>query len=183
MGEAMALRIALQLIHIPSQIRHARSAPLPDGVQLLLQIAAGDEEAAERGGALVDKSHEEVREAAAFFIEQILFSPNADSYRVLGAQSDATIKDLRRNMSFLLRWLHPDVQGQGERSVFARRVSLAWDALKTPERKAAYDEARRTARASGPARKAPTRSGSSTGQNHRFTFRRALQFLLGSDKH
>jgi hypothetical protein len=178
-----ALRVAFQLIHVPSQIRHARLAALPRDVLLLLQIAAGDEEALRQGCVMADKSREEIQEAAAFFIEQILFAPNTDCYRVLGARSDATTKDLRRNMSYLLRWLHPDVQSKDERSVFARRVSLAWDALKTPERRAAYDATRPTVSSKAPARKRQTRPGSSSRQSYRFSFRRALQLLFGFTKH
>ena len=42
-------------------------------------------------------------------------------------------------MALLLRWLHPDIDQKGERSVFAARVTKAWSDLKTPERRAAYD--------------------------------------------
>lgn len=201
MGEATALRIAFQLIHVPSQIRHVRSVPLPDGVLLLLEIAAGDEHAVKRACALsaceltggfadAAKSRvreQEAREAAAFFIEQILFAPCADSYRVLGARSGATAKELRRNMSLLLRWLHPDVQRQGDRSVFARRVSLAWDTLKTPERRAAYDEKRRamrdeaarsanSLRAARPARSSNQDVNDGSRKNRPFLYK-ALQIL------
>ena len=125
MDEAAALRIAFQLVHIPLQIRRARAAPLPEGLLLLLQIAAGDEEALACAAALMGRQGAAVKDAAAFFIEQILLAPGADSYRVLGGDSNSDNKDLRRNMTLLLKWLHPDVQRLGERSVFARRVSLA----------------------------------------------------------
>ena len=91
----------------------------------------------------VGRSRETVREAAAFFIEQILLFPDADSYRVLGARPEATNGELRRNMALLLRWLHPDLDRQGERSVFAARVTRAWNDLKTQERRAAYDRLKR----------------------------------------
>ena len=42
-------------------------------------------------------------------------------------------------MALLLRWLHPDLDRHGERSVFAARVTRAWNDLKTQERRAAYD--------------------------------------------
>jgi curved DNA-binding protein CbpA len=80
-----------------------------------------------------------VREAAEFFIVQILLAPDADSYRVLGATPDASAGDLRRNVALLLRWLHPDVDPKGERSMFATRVTRAWNDLKTPDRRAAYN--------------------------------------------
>jgi DnaJ-class molecular chaperone len=85
-----------------------------------------------------------VRRAAAFFIEQILFAPDTDSYRVLGAASQASASELRGNAALLLKWLHPDRDPQGERSIFVSRVTEAWNNLKTPDRRAAYDELRRS---------------------------------------
>jgi hypothetical protein len=38
------------------------------------------------------RSPETVQRAGAFFIEQILFAPDADSYRVLGAGARETIR-------------------------------------------------------------------------------------------
>ena len=72
-----------------------------------------------------------------------MFYPEADSYRVLGATAEASKSELRRNMALLLRWLHPDHDPQGARSVFANRVTRAWNDLKTQERRAAYDRSRR----------------------------------------
>src|SRR5262249_38591623 len=46
-----------------------------------------------------------------------------------------------RNVALLLKWLHPDVDPRGERSVFIGKVTAAWNDLKTPERRAAYDAA------------------------------------------
>ena len=118
---------------------------LPDGVLLLLRIAAGDGEAERTAVAISGRSLETVQRSAAFFIEQILFAPNADSYRVLGANPQANSGELRRNVALLLRWLHPDLDGNGARSIFARKVTEAWNNLKTPERRAAYDAQRRFA--------------------------------------
>jgi hypothetical protein len=115
---------------------------LPVGVLDLLRIAAGDEEAIGEATEIAGQSRDVVREAVAFFIEQILLSPDADSYRVLGANPEATSTELRRNMALLLRWLHPDLDPYTGRSVFATRVTLAWNDLKTCERRAAYDQLR-----------------------------------------
>ena len=83
----------------------------------------------------------ELREAAAFYIEQIMLTPSADSYRVLGTRPGASDAELRQNLALLCRWLHSDVcQDQG-RSVFFLRITEAWNNLKTPERRAAYDAA------------------------------------------
>jgi hypothetical protein len=139
MLDRMALKIAIDLMHVPSQVRLFRSEPLPDGVLMLLRIAAGDEEAERMAVDLTGRSREIVRQATTFFIEQILFAPEADSYRVLGANPQASPSELRRNVALLLRSLHPDVDRLGERSIFVGRVTTAWNNLKTPERRTAYD--------------------------------------------
>ncbi len=145
MSDKMALQIAIDLLHIPSQVGFVRSAPLPDGIAMLLRIAAGDEEAELRGAALVHRSRDVVRQAAAFFIEQILFAPHTDSYRVLGATPHASAGDLRKNLALLTKWLHPDRNARNDRSIFIDRVTAAWNDLKTPERRATYDRARQRA--------------------------------------
>jgi len=164
-----ALRIALDLRSVPSRVHHVRAEPLPEGVPLLLRIAAGEPEAERRALELVDRPLAEIREAATFFIEQILLAPEASSYRVLGTTPEASAAELRRNMALLMRWLHPDVEGEGERSVFAGRVTSAWDDLKTPERRAAYD--RRRASASPPARSAKSPKKLSAKRRRRSTKR------------
>src|SRR5258708_12057083 len=45
-------------------------------------------------------------------------------------------------MAILLRCLHPDLDPDAGRSVFATRVTLAWNDLKTSDRRAAYDRLR-----------------------------------------
>jgi len=139
MEDGAALRLALDLVHIPWRVKVVRSEPLPDGVPLLLRIAAGETDAQVLAARMVDRSHDVVLEAAAFFIEQILLCPGADSYRALGTTPAATSAELRRNMAWLMAWLHPDVAREGEQSVFVARVTRAWNELKTPDRRAAYD--------------------------------------------
>jgi hypothetical protein len=139
------IRVAIELLHVPSRVRITRTEPLPAGVELLLRIAAGDAEAEGMAIASTGRPRELVRQSAVFFIEQVLLCPNSDSYRVLGADSKASSGELRRNMALLIKWLHPDKDPQGQRSLFASRVIRAWDDLKTPKRRASYDDARRLA--------------------------------------
>jgi hypothetical protein len=137
------LKVAIDLMLTPSQASRIRSAPLPDDVVVLLRIASGDTEAISRATEKLGRSREKVREAATFYVVQILLAPDADSYRVLGARPEATNGELRRNMALLLRWLHPDLDRKRELSVFAARVTRAWNDLKTPERRANYDRLQR----------------------------------------
>lgn len=156
MAGRTALKLAVDLLHVPAQVRLVRSEPLPDGVVLLLRIAAGEADAEREAAALTRRSVETIRRAAAFFIEQILFAPDADSYRVLGADAAASAGELRRNAGLLLKWLHPDRDRRDPRAVFASRVTGAWNDLKTPERRAAYDAQHRKA-AAGPRSKSASR--------------------------
>jgi hypothetical protein len=113
----------------------------------LLRIAAGDEEMTKEAAATLNRSYDMVREAAGFFVEQILLHPDADSYRVLGARPGASYAELRHNMTLLLHWLHPDLDPKGERTVFTARVTRAWNDLKTEDRRVAYDRSQRIASA------------------------------------
>jgi DnaJ-like protein len=152
MSDVMALKIAVDLVHLPSQVRLFRSEPLPDGVPMLIRIVGGDNEAESTAVVLTGRSGDVVRRAASFFIEQILFAPNADSYRVLGVSPLASSVELRRNVALLLRWLHPDLGSRDDRSIFIGRVTAAWNDLKTPERRAAYDNLLRLSNESGKSR-------------------------------
>jgi len=142
MGDATALKLAMDLLHVPSRVRSMRAAALPQDVVTLLAIAAGDAEVTRQSTQASGRTQEAVRNAATFFIEQILLAPDSDSYRVLGGNSQTITGDLRRNMALLLRWLHPDMEhnGSGDRSLFAGRVTQAWENLKTAERRTAYDK-------------------------------------------
>lgn len=140
MAQASALKLALEIYHMPSRVRSARSEPLHDGVLQVLRIAAGDDEALSEAATQLERPADLLKEASSFYIEQILLGPGTDSYRVLGADRDAPVGELRRNMALLLRFLHPDLDSSGKRSMFAGRVISAWDDLKSVERRAAYDE-------------------------------------------
>ncbi len=139
MDDAQALRVAIDLMQVPSRVRLYQNEPLPHGMTLLLRVAAKADGALEEAETLLARPAPLLHDAATFFVEQILLAPNVDSYRVLGAGPGSTTADLRRNMALLLRWLHPDVAADRDRSVFAGRVATAWDSLKTKDRRSAYD--------------------------------------------
>jgi hypothetical protein len=140
-----AFQLALDLHRVPWRVRVVRGQPLPGGMRLVLIVAAGDAASEAAAAAALGRPAEVVREAATFFVEQILLAPGGDSYRVLGCGPAAPTSELRHNMALLMRWLHPDVAREGERAVFAARIAAAWNTLKTPERRAAYDRERQCA--------------------------------------
>ena len=142
MTGSAAIRAAVELKHLPSQVHTLRRAPLPQGVTLVLRVAAGEPDALSEAMKFTGRTAEVVKSASEFFVEQILLFSGADCYRVLGARPDAHISELRYHMALLLRWLHPDLDPTGQRAVMAAHVTKAWENLKIPERRASYDVSR-----------------------------------------
>jgi pyruvate-formate lyase-activating enzyme len=139
MDNVAALKVALDIFHVPSHVQWQRSAPLPTDVVTILLIAAGDAAALHNAVSTSGQLPEKIVQAAVFFLEQIVLSAKSDSYRVLAATSNASNAELRRNMALLMRWLHPDQRQGQERAALAARVTTAWEDLKTADRRAAYD--------------------------------------------
>ena len=145
MRDRKAISVALGMLDCPQCVPQARRAALPKGVTFLLEVAAGEPEAIAEAETLTGKSEGVLKRAAGFFIEQILMDKHGDNYRTLGAELGASGADLRRHMALLMRWLHPDLLSNGEpsagldRSVYASRVTKAWEAVKTEDRRLAYD--------------------------------------------
>lgn len=166
MSNATALRVAIGLVPVPSRVRMLMAARLPESVPFLLRIAAGDRDATQEAAELTGKTPETVQAAAAFFIERILFAHDSDSYRIVGTRQSTPAADLRRNLVLLLNWMHADAGQNAERSIFARRVTGAWNNLMTPERHAAYDMAKKARETEHRTRRAGRSNGSSAVPRH-----------------
>lgn len=140
-----ALKLALTLAERPVTVRQFSNSQLPEGVGLVLAIAAGKASALQNAQSNTGHSEAALRAAASFFIEQMLFVSQADSYRILGVMPNAARSELRRHMVWLMQWLHPDKMQQTasvtdlDRTVFIHRVTQAWSDLKNDERRKAYD--------------------------------------------
>lgn len=185
MSRDAALRSAISLLSMPAQVRVARTAPLPDGTSLLLGVAARDEAAVAEAVTLTGRQPDFLISAAAFFIEQILLVPEADSYRVLGVSPTANTSELRAHMAMLMKWLHPDVEGVGQKALFAALVTRAWEDLKTPERRHAYDTtrlAKPAAKRHSSRKKMSTRRRALPPAPQPGWMMRALARLLGKDR-
>lgn len=147
MRDLAALIAALSIMQNPVSSRLAKRSALPRGMTFLLEVAAGEDEALEHARKTTGRSDDALRSAAGFFVEQVMLSRSASHYRVLGVGSDAEGRDLRRHMALLMKWVHPDTAGHNaadktiDRSVFATRISEAWQTLKSDERRSAYDAA------------------------------------------
>jgi hypothetical protein len=137
-----ALQQAIAVAVSPGLVRTAVLRPLPRGMDMVLEVAAGDPATVARLALVTGRTPQFLSNAAGFFVEQVLFDLDNDSYRVLGCGRDASPQKLRQHMALLMRWLHPDVasaENNSGRTVFASRVLQAWEDVKSPERRLAYD--------------------------------------------
>lgn len=144
-SEASAI-VALALAFHRSPARHAElmrgGALLPPSVGVLLRLAGGtppqelDPELASQAPA------GELRSAALFFIEQVLFQRDADHYRLLGLNQDAAPGQVKEHHRLLMRLFHPDRERQTDerQERFATRANLAYNTLRDADSRARYDE-------------------------------------------
>lgn len=140
--KAQTIRAALDLYTTPTTARRARQQPLPVETHFLLLLATGDDPTLTEAHLLSGRDPAMLQQAAAFFVEQVLLEAGRDSYRMLGVQPTDPIPKIRQHMALLMRWLHPDLDPAGQRALLAPRVIRAWDDVKTPERRRAYDAKR-----------------------------------------
>lgn len=143
-SEAYAvMAIALAVHRAPAA--HAEllrgNAPLPSGVAVLLRIAGGTEPQ-ELDASLTSLAPVgELRKAALFFIEQVLFQREATHYRVLGLNPDARPEQIKEHHRLLMRLFHPDRGSllDEREEQFATRANLAYNTLRDADARAAYD--------------------------------------------
>lgn len=138
-GELQAIRAALSLLSAPPRGRRVRESPLPAGVDTLIK-AAVDPETAEALSQGLQRTPGHLMEAASFFIEQILLAPGVDSYRALGATRESPTPHLRQNFVHLCKWAHSEEREGFAGPAYLVRITQAWNNIKTPERRAAYDQ-------------------------------------------
>jgi len=108
----------------------------------LLEVASGSVAAQRSAAGRMRASPGHLREAARFFVQQVLFTDENDAYRILGADAGAADSLLRRHHRLLLRWLHPDHNpgALAWETTFAHRVNQAWNQVRTPALRGSYDD-------------------------------------------
>jgi len=145
-----ALDAALELARMPALAEAMRRQPLPGDVLPLIRVAAGCRRTREALAEASGCAPERVREAALFYLEQVLFRAEGDPSRTLGVARDASRQERREHMRWLMKWLHPDRNRHQWESVFAARLTAAWAALERGEGAAgAADLAPAAAQAAG----------------------------------
>lgn len=140
MSGGEALDLALGLLRAPARRGLLVARPLPTGMTTLLEVAGGSTRAANTASEATGATPEELLEASRFFVQQVLFHEGANAYRILGARPDAPQSQLLHHHRLLQRWLHPDRDGgQAWDSAFSARVNEAWNRVRTPHARRAYD--------------------------------------------
>ena len=135
-----ALHQSIDAFRAPALYLRLREHKLPEGMLLLLRIAAGDSQAIELGQSMSNETGSAVSEAAVMFIQHLMFYPGSSSFRVLGVEPSASDAQIKEHYRWLVRWLHPDRNADEWDAVYAERVTLAWQDLRTPDRRLAYEE-------------------------------------------
>lgn len=125
MAVQRAIDMALDLSRMPAFAHSMSASPLPNGMLEVICIAAEAPDACRAASSATGMPEQDLVEAARFYLQQVLFRPGADCYRILGLRQGDTRESARLHMSWLLQWLHPDRNG-GWDAVYAKQVVTAW---------------------------------------------------------
>jgi len=126
MTRGHVIEYALDFARMPALARNPIAPALPPNIVELMRIAAASPEACDAAVANSGLPAPVVIEAARFYLQQALFRPEADCYRVLGIDPGASRATARNHMRWLLEWLHPDRNNNSWDAVYAERVLKAW---------------------------------------------------------
>jgi hypothetical protein len=126
MAQPHVIELALDLARMPGLARSSGAPAVPPNVVEIMRIAASSMEACEVAVAKTGEPSAVLIEAARFYLQQVLFRPDADCYRILGIKPSASRETARNHMRWLLEWLHPDRNKNSWDAVYAERVLKAW---------------------------------------------------------
>jgi hypothetical protein len=123
-----ALTAALAVAARRTRLVACRNAPMPQGIELLVRVAAGNEPAPAELGA--DRDY--VRAAAIYYLEKVLWE-DGDPYRVLGLNRPSPPAETAARLWTFMDWLQPYIGTTHPEARFADRVLDAWDIVHAAE--------------------------------------------------
>lgn len=136
MDELDALRLALSIFRQPLTKSIYLAKPYPKGILRLIKIAAGSEEASEIARQELQESPQLLRDASVFYLQQVLAKPKLDAYGLLCLAPGATAAEIATHKRWLLKWLHPDRNGNRWETVLFQRVLGAAEKIEQENRQA-----------------------------------------------
>ena len=104
MAQPHVIELALDLARMPALARTSVVLPLPPNIIELMRIAAASPEACQAAVAKTGEPGPVVIEAARFYLQQVLFRPDADCYRILGIKPSASREMARSHMRWLMEF-------------------------------------------------------------------------------
>ncbi len=116
-------------------------SPPPKDIAVLLRLAGGSEIHELGLAGFPEHDSADLNVAARFFVEQTMFRRDADHYRLLGIDPDASEQVIKEHHRLLMRMLHPDRTPDTDdwRGGYANRVNHAYNVLRNAHSRAAYD--------------------------------------------
>lgn len=129
MTSQRAVDLALDLMRMPTLVPILLKQPFPSDLPDLIRIAtcnAGVSTAAAEASGVSERM---LLSAVIFYLQEVLFSPGADAFRILGVERGASRAQMRLHMRLLLQWLHPDHNPDPAANLLAERVIGAWQEL------------------------------------------------------
>lgn len=133
-----AIDLAVDLARAPALAGVMRQQALPPDILDVIRLAAGCPEASKAAVAATRQPIELLRTAAIFYLEQMLFFPDAGLHRNLGVGPGASRAEMRLHMRWLMQWLHPDHNSSETAALLAQRVIQAWHELGRRDHAAAH---------------------------------------------
>jgi DnaJ-domain-containing protein 1 len=124
----------------------------------------------------------DVVQAARFFVHAAMLKPGADHYTLLGLTREADATAIKERYRSMMRLTHPDFATTPGAATWpadaATRINQAYEALSSPERRRAYDEAAQPpASRPTPGEIVATRAPSAVPAQRRGDSRRILRHL------
>ena len=140
------LQLALDFQKSPSNYGDLTdpAKPLPENIDILLEVAAGEVEssAINNDVAMKESISRELLSATMFFIEHVLFIPKGNHYRTLGLEGSADQEQIRKHFHLLLKILHLDREDKSDEwnTSYAMRINHAYSILRDPAKRRNYDQ-------------------------------------------
>jgi hypothetical protein len=139
--------LALEFHRTPLRFGHLIDPrnPLPEGFGIWLVEAATTLAPAriDATAQSLQTEPEALREAFLFLLRQVLLTPQADHYRVLGLSKDCTPDAIKQHHGLLVRLCHPDRLSKGDQrwATLTARINGAYQVLRDPDARNRYDRA------------------------------------------